>query len=213
MTTGPAGDKWQPGGEPVTIAMKMTARLAIFLYRFHIRLRNRIFSSAVGGAFLRFGRGSTIQLPVSLWGEARVAIGSNVHIGPDSWIQYLGGEKGGTPVIEIGDGCSLAGGVAITAVSKVTLGRNVLIGRHVHISDHGHEFSSPDLPIMKQGIGNIQPVTIGDGAWIGQGVVICPGASIGKNAVIGANSVVKGVIPDHSVAVGAPARIVRGPQG
>lgn len=191
----------------------MIGRLAIFLYRFQIRLRNRIFSSAVRGAFFRFGKGSTIQLPASLWGEARVAIGSKVHVGPDSWIQYLGGEAGDTPVIEIGDGCSLSGGVVITAVSKVTLGQNVLIGRNVHISDHSHEFSAPDVPIMKQGIGNIRPVSIGDGAWIGQGVVICPGSTIGKNAVIGANSVVKGTIPDHSVAVGAPARIVRGPQG
>jgi acetyltransferase-like isoleucine patch superfamily enzyme len=191
----------------------MMGRLAIFLYRFQIRLRNRIFSSAVRGAFFRFGKGSTIQLPASLWGETRVAIGTKVHIGPDSWIQYLGGEEGDSPVIEIGDGCSLSGGVVITAVSKVTLGQNVLIGRNVHISDHSHEFSATDVPIMKQGLGNIRPVSIGDGAWIGQGVVICPGSIIGKNAVIGANSVVKGTIPDHSVAVGAPARIVRGRQG
>ena len=52
-------------------------------------------------------------------------------------------------------------------------------------------------------------MTIGSGSWIGHGTVVLPGSQIGRNVVIGANSVVSGVIPDHSVAVGAPARVIR----
>ena len=37
------------------------------------------------------------------------------------------------------------------------------------------------------------------------GTVVLPGARIGRHVTIGANSVVTGEIPDHSVAVGAPA--------
>jgi acetyltransferase-like isoleucine patch superfamily enzyme len=39
--------------------------------------------------------------------------------------------------------------------------------------------------------------------------VILPGADIGEHVVIGANSVVTGTIPDYTVAVGAPARVIK----
>jgi acetyltransferase-like isoleucine patch superfamily enzyme len=39
--------------------------------------------------------------------------------------------------------------------------------------------------------------------------VVLPGANIGRHVTIGANSVVTGDIPDYSVAVGAPARVIR----
>lgn len=52
-------------------------------------------------------------------------------------------------------------------------------------------------------------VEIGAGSWLGYGAVVLPGARIGRNAVIGANAVVTGEIPDFSVAVGVPARVVK----
>jgi acetyltransferase-like isoleucine patch superfamily enzyme len=91
----------------------------------------------------------------------------------------------------------------------VRLEENVLIARNVYISDHIHNFDTPGLPVMAQGVGKVLPVTIGRGAWLGQNVVICPGVSIGRGAVIGANSVVNSNIPEYSLAVGAPARVVR----
>jgi acetyltransferase-like isoleucine patch superfamily enzyme len=53
------------------------------------------------------------------------------------------------------------------------------------------------------------PVRVGKGTWIGERCAILRGADIGRHCIIGANSVVTGRIPDHSVAVGAPARVVR----
>jgi len=52
-------------------------------------------------------------------------------------------------------------------------------------------------------------VRIGDGSWIGHGAVILPGVTIGRHVVVGANSVVTSDIPDFSVAVGSPARVIR----
>ncbi|RYZ28778.1 MAG: sugar O-acetyltransferase, partial [Sphingobacteriales bacterium] len=51
--------------------------------------------------------------------------------------------------------------------------------------------------------------TIGDDCWIGGGSVICPGVTIGARCVIGAGSVVTKDIPDDSLAVGSPARVIR----
>jgi acetyltransferase-like isoleucine patch superfamily enzyme len=52
------------------------------------------------------------------------------------------------------------------------------------------------------------PVRIGEGTWIGDRVAVLRGANIGKQCVIGTNSVVRGTIPDYSIAVGAPAKVV-----
>jgi acetyltransferase-like isoleucine patch superfamily enzyme len=50
-------------------------------------------------------------------------------------------------------------------------------------------------------------VEIGAGAWIGAHAVII-GCRVGEGAVVGANSVVTSDVPDHAIAVGAPARVV-----
>ncbi len=54
------------------------------------------------------------------------------------------------------------------------------------------------------------PITIGDNVWLGGGVIVCPGVTIGDNSVIGAGAVVTKDIPADVVAVGNPARVVRG---
>ena len=53
------------------------------------------------------------------------------------------------------------------------------------------------------------PVVIEDNCWIGGGVIILPGVTIGKGSVIGAGSVVTKNIPENSVAVGNPCRVIR----
>jgi acetyltransferase-like isoleucine patch superfamily enzyme len=62
---------------------------------------------------------------------------------------------------------------------------------------------------MDQGIDNIKPVAIGRNSWLGQNAVVLPGVTIGEHCVIGANSVVNRSIPDFSIAVGTPARVVK----
>lgn len=51
-------------------------------------------------------------------------------------------------------------------------------------------------------------MVIGEGSWIGENVCVI-GASVGRHCVIGANAVVTKDIPDYSVAVGAPARVIK----
>ena len=55
----------------------------------------------------------------------------------------------------------------------------------------------------------VKPVTIDDGAVIGPGSIITMGTTIGKNSIIGAGSVVSSTIPDFSVALGNPTRIIK----
>ena len=181
---------------------------ALAAYRFATRLRNKAFSTLVGGAFARFGAKSVIELPVRLVGEGRISIGRDVFVGSGAWLQVIGTE-GELPTLSIGDGTSMAGGCIISAVRRVSIGRAVLLARNVYIADHGHAFEDIHRPVLEQGVTGIDPVEIGDGAWLGENVVVCPGVRIGRGTVVGANAVVVRDVPDYSVAVGAPAKVLR----
>lgn len=96
----------------------------------------------------------------------------------------------------------------ITCVNSVHIGKKVLTADKVHISDNTHDFSDINIPILDQKVMSKGKVSIGDGTWIGEGVSILS-AAIGKNCVIGSNAVVVKDIPDFSIAVGIPARVVK----
>jgi acetyltransferase-like isoleucine patch superfamily enzyme len=92
--------------------------------------------------------------------------------------------------------------------SIITLEDDVLLGPNVSIYSSTHKFMNPKIPIKDQGY-ECASVLVKSGAWLGINVVVMPGVTIGKNSVIGANSVVTKDIPDYTVAVGAPARVIK----
>ena len=148
-----------------------------------------------------------LQPPIRLRGEGRIAIGSGVFVGAGSWLQTL--VEGEGPALVIGDGTSIAGSCVLSAARSVHLGEKVLLARNVYVSDHIHAYTDTSQAVLEQGIERVEAVVIEDGAWLGQNVVVCPGVRIGRGAVVGANSVVLEDVPDHSLAVGTPARVVR----
>ena len=90
----------------------------------------------------------------------------------------------------------------------VRLPAQTQVGPHVKILTSSHKEQGIDIPILFSEI-DFKEVSIGDDCDIGIGSIILPGVSIGKGVQIGAGSVVTKGIPDHSVAVGVPARVVR----
>jgi lipopolysaccharide O-acetyltransferase len=151
-----------------------------------------------------------LELPLRVWGERRIEIGTDVFIGANCWFHVVEDtQTDQSTAINIGDGTSIAGGCTVTAARRVIIERHVLMARNVYVSDHSHAYSDHDRPIKDQGVTKIAPVRICEGAWLGQNVVVCPGVTIGRNAVVGANSVVRDDVPDFCVAVGAPARVIR----
>jgi acetyltransferase-like isoleucine patch superfamily enzyme len=168
--------------------------------------------SATGQRFGAFGTGSIICFPVNtLFNEHYIHIGSGTMIGPQVTLSagmVPGQQCLSDPVVTIGDRCLIGKGSGIVGHFGIHIGDDVWTGHHVYITDQNHDYSDISLPISQQ----TQPeraVSIGDGSWLGFGTVVLPGAQIGRHVTIGANSVVTGTIPDFSVAVGAPARVVR----
>jgi len=165
-----------------------------------------------GRRFGAFGPGSIICFPpATIMNERYIRIGSGTVIGPDVVLSagMVPGQQCVTdPVVRIGDRCLIGRGSGIVGHLAIDIGDDVWTGHYVYITDQNHGYDDPRQPISKQSQPE-RPVIIGDGSWLGHGTVVLPGAHIGRHVVIGANSVVTGEIPDYSIAVGAPARVVR----
>ena len=108
--------------------------------------------------------------------------------------------------IEIGENFYANVNLVILDGAKVKIGDNAFIAPNVGIYTAGHPL---DASLRNQGLEYAYPVTIGHNVWIGAGAIILPGVTVGDNVVIGAGSVVTKDIPDNSLAVGNPCRVVR----
>lgn len=162
--------------------------------------------------FGTFGRGSIICFPANtIYNERYIHIGADTMIGPGCSLSagMMPGQRMlDERVVTIGDRCLIGKGSGIVGHFSIEIGDDVWTGHHVYITDQNHDYHDVERPISRQSMPE-KPVRIGSGSWIGFGSVILPGADIGEHVVIGANSVVSGTIPSYSVAVGAPARVVR----
>lgn len=111
----------------------------------------------------------------------------------------------GDPDIEIGDNFYLNVGCHLLGETKI--GDDVIIGPKTVMWGRDHGTARNELirtqPHIKE------PITIGNDVWIGANVTVLRGVHIGNGAVIGAGSVVVKDIPEYSIAVGNPARVVK----
>lgn len=119
--------------------------------------------------------------PDRITGPLYVLEGAHVHIGKDVAINpYFKAMSSGQ--IYIGDRAKLAFGVTIAANNHDLYDREMLLLADVHIEEN---------------------------TWIGANAVILPGITIGKNSVIGAGSIVTHDVPENTVVVGNPARVLK----
>lgn len=84
----------------------------------------------------------------------------------------------------------------------ISIGDDVTLAPRVHLLAHDAS-TKRELGYVKIG-----KVSIGNNVFIGAGTIILPNVHIGNNVVVGAGSVVTKDIPENSVAVGNPARVI-----
>jgi acetyltransferase-like isoleucine patch superfamily enzyme len=135
-------------------------------------------------------------------GLGRLILGSWLHVGAGTVIRCHEG------TLRIGDKCTFGQRDSINCYLDVELGDSVLVADDVYISDFDHCFADRNRPIKDQGIVKSR-VRVGADVWLGTKVTVTRGVAIGDGAVVGANAVVTRDIPDHTVAVGSPARAIR----
>ncbi len=149
--------------------------------------------------------------PTTIFNEQYISSGDDTLIGPGVALSagmVPGQECISQVVVSIGDRCLIGRGSGIVGHFSIKIGNDVWTGHHVYITDQNHGYEDVTRPISQQSQPE-RPVVIGDGSWLGHGAVVLPGVTIGKHVVIGANSVVTKDIPDFSVAVGSPAKVIR----
>lgn len=140
-------------------------------------------------------------------GMRNIILHKGVIIQRGSWLGAVA-LTGRKCMLEIKDGAVIGNYNHIYATSSIIIEEKVLTADKVYISDCSHRYENPMIPIIDQGVKQLPDIIIGKGSWIGENVCII-GASIGKNCVIGANSVVTHNIPDYSIAVGIPAKVIK----
>lgn len=149
-----------------------------------------------------------VRRPVYVRGRKGMTFGAGFTTGYRCRFEMFDWQEG--VKLTIGDNCKLGDNVHIVASGRVTIGDDCLLASHIFISDtnHGDGTEAPTTPPDSRPL-SADPVSIGNCVWIGEGVAVLPGAKIGDGCIIGAHAVVKGEIPAYSVAVGAPAKVVK----
>lgn len=184
------------------------------LYRIIQQFRSWLWSTNKfprGGYFLHqskfksCGR-NTIIKNLKLTNPSKIEVGNDCVIGEFTWLGVFPIDA--KSKLKIGSRTRIGRFSEVFSVSSVILEDSVAVAENVYISDNNHNFKIANIPIRDQGISFIKETIIGEGSWIGRNVCIV-GCRIGKHCVIGANSFVNCDIPDYSVAVGCPAKVIK----
>lgn len=144
---------------------------------------------------------------VKVVNRGRITLGKKVIVRPSTFLCT----HCSSSHLQIADDVEIGNHSTISCFNEIDIMRGVLTGPQVWIGDNNHEYENPNIPIRFQGVRAKKGdrILIESGTWIGTNVVIVGNVRIGKNCVIGANSVVTKDIPDYSVAVGIPAKVVK----
>ncbi|HHY07156.1 MAG: acyltransferase [Lawsonella sp.] len=135
-------------------------------------------------------------------GLGRMEIGRWVHIGDKTALRCHEGS------LRIGDKAVFGKDVVINSYLDTEVGANTLIADWSYICDFDHVTTDITVPIKDQGIVK-GPVRIGPDCWLATKVTVTRDTYIGRGCVLGAHAVAKGKLPEYSIAVGAPARVVK----
>ncbi|QSM87675.1 acetyltransferase [Mycobacteroides abscessus subsp. bolletii] len=133
---------------------------------------------------------------------ARMEIGRWVHIGDGNSLRAHEGS------LRLGDKVVFGKDNVVNAYIDIEFGDSALMADWCYVCDFDHRMEDITYPIKDQGIVK-SPVRIGPDTWIAAKVTILRDTIVGRGCVLGAHAVVKGVIPDYSIAVGAPAKVVK----
>ena len=176
-----------------------------------VSLGNKIKSKALLAQFKEVGTQCCVEWPLKIPNPQYITLGKGVFISWNGWLygndQYR--DQKFEPAITIGDYTYIGNTCHIVACNRVFIGKHVLISDRCYLSDNLHDYRDISCSIFDNTLLVPGEIRIGDYSWIGENVCIYGDITVGKHCVVGANSVLTKNLPDYSIAVGSPARIVK----
>jgi acetyltransferase-like isoleucine patch superfamily enzyme len=187
-----------------------------------LALRKLLYPTLLGscGRGVVFGTGVTLRHPHKIHiGEGTVIddyvlldakgnankgirIGERGFIGRSSILSCKDGDIVLGSHINIGFNCE------VFSSSRVEVGDYGLFAAYTYVVGGGHDHSDLGAVMIDQPRPSAG-VTIGRNAWLGAGAKVLDGVTLGQNVVIGAGAVVNESMPDHVIAAGVPAKIIK----
>jgi lipopolysaccharide O-acetyltransferase len=173
-----------------------------------VQLRSRVTAPYWRRRFHSFGDGTILHKPLWVYGPQQMAIGAHSLILHGTWlsVESQAWDKP-APTLSIGARVGIRPYCMISAADHIEIEDDVIIAAYSSVIDSDHTYALGRPNVMHNPLATA-PIRIGRGTWIAERVAVLRGADIGRCCIIGANSVVKGTIPDYSIAVGSPARVV-----
>jgi acetyltransferase-like isoleucine patch superfamily enzyme len=171
-------------------------------------LRRRVMVPVYRRQFHHFGEKVTLERPLWLYGPKFISIGDGSIILRDSWLaveRVAWGQD--APVLEIGKRFAARPLVTISAAASIVIEDNVSLAAFSSIIDSEHTWGSRSTHALDRDVKGTA-IHVGEGTFIAERAAILAGARIGKQCFIGANTVVKSQVPDYSIVLGVPGRIV-----
>ncbi|MBN2412327.1 acyltransferase [candidate division KSB1 bacterium] len=185
-------------------------------------LRSKLYPRLLGAS----GRNVNFGMNVVLRHPHKIKIGDNVVIDDNCLLDAKGSDNNGIVLgsgtfigrntilsckngdIEIGENANIGFNCEIFSASKVVLGKNALFAAYCYLIGGEHTFDRTDVSVLEQQRTSAG-IKVGDNVWLGAGVKVNDGASIGRDSIIGTSAVVRGNIPEYSIAVGIPAKVIK----
>ena len=136
---------------------------------------------------------------------SRIEISEGVHI--DAFVKIK--PVGGSGDVVIGRYSYINSGTVIYSGNGVRIGEHVLIAANCTLAPVNHAYQQRDQLIVEQ---RFMPskggIVIEDDVWIGANTTLLDGACLRRGCVVGSQSLVTGELPEYSICVGIPAKVI-----
>lgn len=192
-------------------------KVLVKIYQRLERICHNIKSIYLLSLFKKHGKECHLGASFSYHGLDGISVGDEFLVGSNfclrAFREYCGQHfSSSDSTIHIGNHFYCGRDCYISSINQVVIGNCVTLASRVTIIDHNHgkrDFTDLDIPVLKRELSSSGPIQIEDNVWLCENVTVLGNVRIGKNSIIGASAVVTHDIPENSIAVGNPAKVVK----